>query len=74
MLRNRTRTLRKKGAILRCYRDPLEETRVICMDEMGSIAVKTYPGEEWLVGPTAPPSDRAVVETIAFVGAQRPPF
>lgn len=26
-------------------------TRVICVDEMGPIAVKTYPGEEWKEGP-----------------------
>lgn len=25
--------------------------RVICLDEMGPIAVKTYPGEEWKAGP-----------------------
>lgn len=25
-------------------------TRVICIDEMGPLAVKTYPGEEWLQG------------------------
>jgi hypothetical protein len=24
---------------------------VICVDEMGPIAVKTYPGEEWKEGP-----------------------
>ena len=36
---------------MRCYCDPPEETRVICIDEMGPIAVKTYPGEEWIAGP-----------------------
>jgi transposase len=30
---------------------PPPRTRVICLDEMGPIAVKTYPGEEWKVGP-----------------------
>lgn len=30
---------------------PPPRTRVICIDEMGPIAVKTYPGEEWKVGP-----------------------
>jgi transposase len=30
---------------------PLPRTRVICIDEMGPIAVKTYPGEEWKAGP-----------------------
>lgn len=26
-------------------------TRVICIDELGPVAVKTYPGEEWKPGP-----------------------
>jgi hypothetical protein len=30
---------------------PPPRTRVICLDEMGPLAVKTYPGEEWLQGP-----------------------
>jgi len=30
---------------------PPPRTRVICLDEMGPIAVKTYPGEEWKQGP-----------------------
>ena len=30
---------------------PPLRTRVICVDEMGPIAVKTYPGEEWKPGP-----------------------
>jgi transposase len=30
---------------------PPPRTRVICVDEMGPIAVKTYPGEEWQMGP-----------------------
>ena len=29
---------------------PPPHTRVICLDEMGPIAVKTYPGEEWKTG------------------------
>ena len=29
---------------------PPPRTRVICLDEMGPIAVKTYPGEEWKQG------------------------
>lgn len=29
---------------------PPPRTRVICIDEMGPLAVKTYPGEEWLQG------------------------
>jgi transposase len=31
---------------------PPPRTRVICVDEMGPIAVKTYPGEEWKPGPS----------------------
>ena len=30
---------------------PAADTRVICVDELGPIAVKTYPGEEWKSGP-----------------------
>lgn len=30
---------------------PPEETRVICIDELGPLAAKTYPGEEWVNGP-----------------------
>lgn len=29
----------------------IPRTRVICVDEMGPLAVKTYPGEEWKLGP-----------------------
>jgi hypothetical protein len=29
---------------------PPPQTRVICVDEMGPIAVKTYTGEEWKLG------------------------
>ena len=29
---------------------PPPQTRVICVDELGPIAVKTYPGEEWKLG------------------------
>lgn len=29
---------------------PAPGVRVICVDEMGPIAVKTYPGEEWKAG------------------------
>jgi transposase len=30
---------------------PPPRTRVICIDEMGPLAAKTYPGEEWVEGP-----------------------
>jgi len=29
----------------------LPETRVICLDELGPLSAKTYPGEEWKAGP-----------------------
>ena len=29
----------------------MPRTRVICIDELGPLAVKTYPGEEWKTGP-----------------------
>ena len=41
----------KKGSIVTAYVAPPLRTRVICVDEMGPIAVKTYPGEEWKPGP-----------------------
>ena len=30
---------------------PPPRTRVICLDELGPIAAKTFPGEEWKLGP-----------------------
>ena len=41
----------KKGSIITAYVQSIPHTRVICLDEMGPVAVKTYPGEEWKVGP-----------------------
>src|SRR5215216_4809758 len=40
----------KKGAIVAAYLMPPPRTRVICLDEMGPLAVKTYPGAEWKLG------------------------
>ncbi|HJZ04291.1 MAG TPA: transposase [Patescibacteria group bacterium] len=40
----------KKGSIITAYLQPASRTRVICIDELGPLAVKTYPGEEWLPG------------------------
>ena len=37
----------KKGSIIAAYLLPPPRTRVICIDELGPLAVKTYPGEEW---------------------------
>jgi transposase len=42
---------RYKGAIVQAYIAPPPLTRVICVDELGPLAVKTYPGEEWKAGP-----------------------
>ncbi|NMC53875.1 MAG: IS630 family transposase [Chloroflexi bacterium] len=47
----RSRVRGKKGSIITAYLNPQPNTRVICIDEMGPIAVKTYPGEEWKPGP-----------------------
>jgi hypothetical protein len=41
----------KKGSILTAYLTPLPRTRVNCVDEMGPLAVKTYPGDDWVAGP-----------------------
>ena len=49
----------KRGAITQAYVPPAPGVRVICADQMGPIAVKTYPGEEWKAGTkraTAPPT------------------
>lgn len=37
--------------MIQAYVAPPPRTRVICIDEMGPIAAKTYPGEEWKQGP-----------------------
>ena len=37
--------------MIQAYVGPPPRTRTICIDEMGPIAVKTYPGEEWKQGP-----------------------
>lgn len=39
------------GAVVQAYVAPPPQTRVICIDEMGPIAAKTYPGAEWKQGP-----------------------
>jgi transposase len=42
---------RKKGAIIQAYTQPVPERRVICLDELGPVSAKTYPGEVWQDGP-----------------------
>jgi len=41
----------KKGVIIYSYIAPPPRTRVICIDEMGPVSAKTYPGETWEKGP-----------------------
>jgi transposase len=33
------------------YLRPIPRTRVICLDELGPLSVKTYPGAEWVASP-----------------------
>ena len=46
----RSRVRAKKGAIIQAYLAAPLQTRVICIDELGPLAVKTYPGAEWTAG------------------------
>jgi transposase len=41
----------KKGAIIQAYTQPVPGQRVLCLDEMGPVSAKTYPGEVWRCGP-----------------------
>lgn len=41
----------KRGAVIQAYIAPPPRTRVICIDEMGPVSAKTYPGETWEPGP-----------------------
>lgn len=40
-----TQTLRKKGVIERLYTEPPENSVVMCLDEMGPVAAKTFAGQ-----------------------------
>jgi transposase len=42
---------RKKGSIIQAYTQPVPQRRVICLDELGPVSAKTYPGEAWTCGP-----------------------
>jgi transposase len=42
---------RKKGRIIQAYTQPVPGRRVICLDELGPVSAKTYPGEVWTCGP-----------------------
>ena len=46
-----SRVCGKKGSIIAAYIAPTPNTRVICVDEMGPVAVKTYLGKQWKEGP-----------------------
>jgi transposase len=41
----------KKGAIIQAYTQTVPGQRVICLDELGPVSAKTYPGEVWTCGP-----------------------
>src|SRR3954469_18027670 len=49
---------RKKGAIEQLYTAPPERSVVVCLDEMGPQASKSYPGQR-LVKPAGPRAERA---------------
>jgi hypothetical protein len=59
----RSRLRRKKGAILAAYTTPALDTLVVCLDELGPLSAKTYPGQR-LIGPPTPaqPRPRATQE------------
>ena len=54
----RSELCRKKGAIERLYTAPPEGGVVVCLDEMGPQASKSYPGQR-LVKPARPRAERA---------------
>jgi len=41
----------KRSSVIFAYVAPPPLTRVICIDEMGPVSAKTYPGETWEPGP-----------------------
>ena len=51
----------QKGAIERLYTDPPEGSVVVCLDEMGPQASKSYPGQR-VVRPAGPGPERAKQE------------
>ncbi|HZH47318.1 MAG TPA: IS630 family transposase [Roseococcus sp.] len=57
----RPRLRRKKGAIEQLYTAPPESSIVVCLDEMGPQASKSYPGQR-LVKPAGPRAERAKQE------------
>ena len=61
MVHGLTRTLRKKGAIERLYTAAPAGSIVVCLDEMGPQASKSYPGQR-LVRPVGPKPERAKQE------------
>jgi hypothetical protein len=42
-----TRSLSNKGAIVACYTDPPAGSPVVCVDELGPVVAKAYPGPSW---------------------------
>jgi DDE superfamily endonuclease len=43
----RPRLRRKKGAIVRLYTEPPDGATVLCLDEFGPVAARSYPGPSW---------------------------
>jgi hypothetical protein len=43
----RPRVRRKKGAIVRLYTAPPAGSTVLCLDEFGPVAARSYPGPSW---------------------------
>src|SRR5918912_2552292 len=54
----RSRVRGKKGRIETLYTAPPEGSVVVCLDEMGPLSAKSYPGRD-LVRPHPPPAGRA---------------
>jgi transposase len=47
---DRHRLCRQQGAIIQAYTQAVPGRRVLCLDEMGPVSVKTYPSEVWTYG------------------------
>lgn len=43
--------IRPRNTIRSAWKKGSPCTQVICVDGMGPVAVKTYPGKEWIAGP-----------------------
>lgn len=50
MLKPMIRSSWKKGSIVTAYHTAVPGTQVICVDELGPLPIKGYPGEVWQPG------------------------